>query len=78
MFTDYLELIFPMCGLDSTKYKDHSFRIGAATLLQNAGFPMHKFVSWVVGNLTFFKNIYSGSMPVLPSLSGYTITFYSD
>ena len=31
MFSDFLSLVFPSCGLDSSKYKGHSFRIGAAT-----------------------------------------------
>ena len=29
LFTHYLALIFRICGLDPTKYKGHSFRIGA-------------------------------------------------
>ena len=30
-FTQILSLVFQRCGLDSSKYKGHSFRIGAAT-----------------------------------------------
>ena len=36
-FTEYLALIFRTCGLDPTKYKGHSFRIGAATLAAESG-----------------------------------------
>lgn len=38
LFTDYLALIFKTCGLDPTKYKGHSFRIGAATFAAECGF----------------------------------------
>ena len=38
LFTDYLALIFRVCGLDPTKYKEHSFRIGAATFAAECGF----------------------------------------
>ena len=38
LFTDYLALIFRVCGLDPTKYKGHSFRIGAATFAAECGF----------------------------------------
>ena len=38
LFTDLLALIFRACGLDSTKYKGHSFRIGAATFAVERGF----------------------------------------
>ena len=38
LFTDYLALIFRICGLDPTKYKGHSFRIGAATFAAECGF----------------------------------------
>ena len=37
-FTEYLSLIFRTCGLDPSKYKGHSFRIGAATLAAESGF----------------------------------------
>ena len=37
-FTDNLALTFSACGLDSTKYKGHSFRIGAATFAAESGF----------------------------------------
>ena len=30
-FSDFLSLVFRSCSLDSSKYKGHSFRIGAAT-----------------------------------------------
>ena len=36
-FTEYLALIFRTCGLDSTKYKGHSFHIGAVTLAAESG-----------------------------------------
>ena len=36
-FTEYLALIFRTCGLDPTKYKGHSFRIGAATRTVESG-----------------------------------------
>ena len=36
-FTEYLALIFRTCGLDPTKYKGHSSRIGAATLTAESG-----------------------------------------
>ena len=38
LFTDYLALNFRICGLDTTKYKGHSFRIGAATFAAECGF----------------------------------------
>lgn len=38
LFTDYLATIFRACGLDSTKYKGHSFRIGAATFAAECGY----------------------------------------
>ncbi|XP_028405752.1 uncharacterized protein LOC114528322 [Dendronephthya gigantea] len=38
LFTEHLALIFRACGLDPTKYKGHSFRIGAATFAAECGF----------------------------------------
>ena len=38
LFTDYLALIFRICGLDPTKYQGHRFRIGAATFAAECGF----------------------------------------
>lgn len=38
LFTDHLAIIFRACGLDSNKYKGHSFRIGAATFAAECGF----------------------------------------
>ena len=38
LFTHYLALIFRICGLDPTKYKGHSFCIGAATFGAECGF----------------------------------------
>ena len=37
-FTEYLSLIFRTCGLDPSKYKGYSFRIGVATLTAESGF----------------------------------------
>jgi hypothetical protein len=37
-FSDFLSLVFRSCGLDSSKYKGHSFRIGAATFAADCGF----------------------------------------
>jgi hypothetical protein len=37
-FSDFLLLVFRSCGLDSSKYKGHSFRIGAATFAASCGF----------------------------------------
>ena len=37
-FTQILSLVFQRCGLDSSKYKGHSFRIGAATFAAENGF----------------------------------------
>lgn len=37
-FTEFLAIIFRACGLDSTKYKGHSFRIGAATFAAECGY----------------------------------------
>ena len=38
LFTDHLAIMFRACGLDLTKYKGHSFRIGAATFAAECGF----------------------------------------
>lgn len=38
LFTTHLALVFRRCGLDSSKYKGHSFRIGAATYAAECGF----------------------------------------
>ena len=38
LFTDYLARISRMYGLNPTKYKGHSFRIGAATFARNVVF----------------------------------------
>ena len=38
LFTDHLAILFRACGLDSTRYKGHSFRIGAATFAAECGF----------------------------------------
>ena len=37
-FQTFLSLVFRSCGLDSSKYKGHSFRIGAATFAASCGF----------------------------------------
>ncbi len=37
-FSEFLSLVFRSCGLDSSKYKGHSFRIGAATFAADCGF----------------------------------------
>jgi len=37
MFSDFLSSVFQSCGLDSSKYKGHSFRIGAATFAASCG-----------------------------------------
>ena len=37
-FTQILSLVFQRCDLDSSKYKGHSFRIGAATFAAENGF----------------------------------------
>ena len=37
-FTQILSLVFQRCGLDSSKYKGHSFRIDAATFAAENGF----------------------------------------
>ena len=37
-FTDQLSLTFKTCGLDPTRYKGHSFRIGAASYAASCGF----------------------------------------
>ena len=37
-FSEFLSLVFHSCGLDSSKYKGHSFRIGAATFAADCGF----------------------------------------
>ena len=37
-FSQILFLVFQRCGLDSSKYKGHSFRIGAATFAAENGF----------------------------------------
>ena len=34
----FLTLLFRRCGLDTLKYKGHSFRIGAATFAAECGF----------------------------------------
>ena len=44
LFTDHLAILFRACGLDSTRFEGHSFRIGAATFAANVAFPMPKFV----------------------------------
>ena len=36
-FTQQLQQALNFCGLDSTKYKSHSFRIGAASLAAENG-----------------------------------------
>ena len=36
-FTQQLQQALNFCGLDSTKYKSHSFRIGAASLAAEKG-----------------------------------------
>ena len=38
LFADHLALTFRSCGLDSTRYKGHSFRIGAATFAAENGY----------------------------------------
>ena len=38
MFADHLAIIFRTCGLDANRYKEHSFRIGAATFAAECGF----------------------------------------
>ena len=38
LFTDHLAILFRACGLDSNKYKGHSFRIGAATFAAECGY----------------------------------------
>jgi hypothetical protein len=58
LFTDYLALIFKTCGLDPTKYKGHSFRIGAATFAAECGFSDAQIRS--VGRW----KVYSRSRPV--------------
>ena len=47
-----------MCGLDPTKYKGHSFRIGTATFAQNVAFLMPKFGLWVGGYPTPLVSIF--------------------
>ena len=37
-FTKFLSMLFRGCGLDTMKYKGHSFRIGAATFAAECGF----------------------------------------
>ncbi len=37
-FLQQLSLVFRSCGLDSSKYKSHSFCIGAATFAADCGF----------------------------------------
>ena len=36
-FTNQLSIAFKYCGLDSSRYKGHSFRIGAASYAAEAG-----------------------------------------
>ena len=38
LFTEFLAIVFRACGLDSTKYKGHSFRVGAATFAAECGY----------------------------------------
>lgn len=38
LFTTHLATIFRHCGLDTTRYKGHSFRIGTATFAAECGF----------------------------------------
>ena len=42
LFTIFLASVFRACGLDSSKYKGHSFRIGAATFAAEWGFSDEK------------------------------------
>lgn len=38
VFTTHLAAVFIQCGLDPTKYKGHSFRIGASSYAAERGF----------------------------------------
>ena len=58
-FTQILSLVFQRCGLDSSKYKGHSFRILA---LQHSrlkmGFLMSRYELWAAGNRMLFENTF--------------------
>ena len=45
------------CGLDSSRYKTHSFRLGGAFHAAEKGFLRRKFVLLVAGNPTYLKFI---------------------
>jgi hypothetical protein len=38
LFTKFLSMLFRGCGLDTMKYKGHSFHIGTATFAAECGF----------------------------------------
>ena len=53
-FNIELQRCLAYCGLDTSRYKSHSFRIGGAC---HAAILMRKSVLWVVGNPMLLKSI---------------------
>lgn len=66
-FSEFLSLVFRSCGLDSSKYKGHSFRIGLPLSQPAAVFRMHRSARWGVGNPMHFATtfVYPTSLVVI-------------
>ena len=59
-FSEFLSLVFRSCGLDSSKYKGHSFRILVLPLSQRTVvLQILRFALWGVGNLTHSESTFA-------------------
>ena len=61
-FGELLSLVDGSCGLDATKYKVHSFRIGGLLSLLKAGCLRPKFASWAGGSLMLPVDIFASQL----------------
>ena len=71
-FTSQLSEAIRLCGLDPSRYKGHSFRIGAAS---HAAEQTRKFASSVVGNQTLFRSTF-GFKQCLRSCYSFYFSLY--
>ena len=75
--TELLSLTVRSCGLDPTKYKGHSFRIGGGLLSQlKAGRLGPKFTSWAGGSLMLSVDIFASQLSS-PNVSVWNLVIFS-